>query len=384
MTALTTPLSLYIHIPFCIKKCRYCDFYSVPYNESLADDFISALIAEWHIVKQELHLDSARIATIFFGGGTPSVLSIKQWDRIHKEIIAALNIAPNLEWTIECNPDSFTNSHAHAWLSMGVTRLTFGIQSLSDRELALCGRPHNAAQARDILSRPILDKFDSIGADLMYGLPGQTLSSFEDSINDVCRNSAIQHLSAYELTIAKNTCFGRHPSLLPLPTEDMVCDMAALLFAKNKAHGFHRYEISNFAKHGHECNHNKVYWNHLPYIGLGPSAHSYFGNQRFANTKHLDTYLSKIKSSTRPIDFWEQIDSDKLMAEILFLRLRTTEGLDETDFFSKTNEQFYGNKRKLILDDLQNIKFIVHDNSKWILTNAGMFLADGIAKQLNC
>jgi oxygen-independent coproporphyrinogen III oxidase len=382
MTENPKAVSLYIHIPFCVRKCRYCDFYSIPYNPDEAGRFVEALAAEWELVKKEYGLDGAEVRTIFFGGGTPSMLSVELWERINTLLTKTLSRSADCEWSIECNPDSFTEEKAMLWHSMGVTRLTFGIQSLDDRELGVLGRPHTAAQALAVLASPVLSKFKSIGADLMYGLPGQTVQSFEKSIQAVLSHPVVRHLSAYELTINPHTPLGRHISKIPFPSEETVLAMAQALYAQCKAEGFDRYEISNFAKQGHRCSHNEAYWNHLPYVGLGPAAHSYINRHRFANTGNVAQYINRLKAGKRPLEFTEAITTDNLISEMIFLRLRTTDGLDENDFYVKTGQAFCSGGRMAILDDLIKGNMIGRRQPWWRLTEQGMFVADAIAKKL--
>jgi oxygen-independent coproporphyrinogen-3 oxidase len=382
------PISLYIHVPFCVAKCRYCDFYSIPFDESIASDYIHALAKEWALVKKEYHLGNTEIQTVFFGGGTPSILAIDQWELIDRLLMKSLRLSPDVEWTIECNPDSFTQEKAALWISMGVTRLTFGVQSLDDRELTVLGRPHSAAQAVSSLQSPVLSRFKSIGVDLMYGLPGQTLSSFEKTLALLLKeqngnnNPAINHLSAYELTVNPQTCFGRHRAILPFPSDEEAMEMARLLFDRCRSASFERYEISNFAKPGFRCRHNEAYWNHSPYIGLGPAAHSFVARQRLANVKSVSKYISDLNEGERPLEFKEVIDNEKLISEMIFLRLRTADGLDENDFETRTGRKFYSDERVAKLDDMLKNKLVRRLPPMWSLTGEGMLLADAIAKRL--
>jgi oxygen-independent coproporphyrinogen-3 oxidase len=375
-------LSLYAHVPFCVRKCRYCDFYSIPYDNSDAERFVQALAQEWELVKKEFKLDNSEIRTIFFGGGTPSMLSIELWEQINTILIKNLHRATDCEWTIECNPDSFTEDKAEQWLSMGVTRLTFGIQSLDDRELTVLGRPHTAAQALAVLKSPILSAFKSIGIDLMYGLPGQTVDSFEKSLQAALSFPVVSHLSAYELTVNPQTPFGRHASKISFPSEETALAMSQTLYAQSKAMGFERYEISNFGKPGHRCRHNEAYWSHSPYIGLGPAAHSYVPPQRWANVKNISHYLTDIGKSKRPLEFTEIINAGKLASETIFLRLRTLDGLDENVFKAQTGRDFYSSERAVKLDDMIKRGLISRTPPMWSLTGDGMLLADAIAKRL--
>lgn len=381
MTDISKVISLYIHIPFCVRKCHYCDFYSVPYDASLADDFIKALAREWDMKKKSHHLENATIHSIYFGGGTPSLLSIHQWRQIKSVLIDRLILASDVEWTIESNPESFTEEKALLWHSMGVTRLTIGIQSLNDDELRFIGRPHTADEAKAVLTSPVLFKFKSIGADLIYGLPLQTVSSFAHSLETVLSTDAVRHLSAYELSVAENTEFGHRPDL-PLPSEDIVYDMASLLFSVAKKHGFERYEISNFAKKGHRCRHNEAYWNHSLYLGLGPGAHSYLPPVRWANVKSVKQYISLLNDFKQPVDYSETLDREKVIAETIFLGLRTADGVDETAFKNAAGEEFYFGKRAAVLDEAIKAGLIAADNGRWTLTEQGMLIADAITRRL--
>jgi len=378
----TSSLSLYIHFPFCIKKCRYCDFYSVPYDSSLADDFIKAVYREWEHIRQKYALDDTVIKTIFCGGGTPSILSSQQWQVFHSQIISTMNIAADVEWTIECNPESFTEEKAEAWLTSGVNRLTVGVQSLNNRELGCMGRVHDADRALGVLGNQVLKKFKSVGVDIMYGVPGQSLASLEQTLELVLSFDGINHISAYELTIAEYTPFGRHKNILPLPSEDLVFEMTGSILRHARKLGFEQYEVSNYAKPGFECRHNKAYWSHLPYIGIGPSAHSYIHPQRFSNIKDIDGYINSLSQGNLPVEFTEIIDTQKIEHEMIFLRLRTREGLDENRFYELTGTTFNNPKRVKILAEMIDSKHLEYTAPWWKLTDKGMLFADGIAAKL--
>lgn len=374
-------ISLYIHVPFCAKKCNYCDFYSVEYNEETADRFVAALYREWELVSSSLGLKNVEIKTIFFGGGTPSILSVKIWDALRKSLVHHLELAPEIEWTIECNPDSFTEEKAELWHKMGVTRLTLGVQSLNDLELRSLGRIYTAQQAIRAMESPILPKFNSIGIDLMYGLPLQTLESFDATLATALSMPVVSHLSAYELTVCKDSPFGRAKDLA-LPDEEVIVAMARLLFRKCRESGFTRYEISNFARTGHRCLHNEAYWSHAPYVGLGPGAHSYLHNRRWANTANVSDYIAKLAKNELSIDFEEAIEPAQLASEMILLRLRTSDGLDEDTYVETIGEIFYSSHRRLVLDKALENGWIVHSKPTWALTENGMLLSDAIIRQL--
>ena len=208
-------LSLYVHVPFCVRKCHYCDFYSEPSVPSAMDDYIDALPVEWALAKKKYRLEDIPVETLYFGGGTPSIFSFSQWLKIVDAFVRGLHLAPQYEWSIECNPDSFSPETASLWLDSGVTRISIGIQSLDDKELRLMGRAHDSRRALDILEHPLLSKFASAGADLMYGVPGQTPESLAASLEAVLAAPGLCHLSAYELIV--NTFYD---SLYPIWTDD--------------------------------------------------------------------------------------------------------------------------------------------------------------------
>ena len=214
-------LTLYVHIPFCAAKCRYCDFYSVRYDPVIAASYLCALSKEIDLCRKNgIINDRAELETVFFGGGTPSVLSVAELAALCRIIRNSFTLTPDCEWTIECNPESFTGEKTAALLEGGVTRLTFGFQSLIDRELRILGRLHSADRCRRLLADKSLTRFTSVGVDLMYGLPGQSFGALCETLDEIFESACIHHISAYELTIAEKTPFGRHRRILPLPAEE--------------------------------------------------------------------------------------------------------------------------------------------------------------------
>ena len=371
--------SLYIHIPFCKSKCRYCDFYSLAWHYGLVDEYIDALAREW-----ELHCRRGawEIDTVFVGGGTPSVLTVRQWERLHDRIFARLPLRAGAEWTVECNPESFTEEKAALLAAMGVTRITFGIQTLVDRELKTIGRPHSARLALELFGLPSLDRFESVGVDLMYGLPGQTAASFSGTVAAVLEYPAVRHISAYELTVAASTPFGRHRSLLPLPGEDAMEVMTDMLCTMLAARGFEHYEVSNFARDGHRCRHNCACWDHQPYIGLGCAAHSYLHPRRFRNVADVGRYCAVINGGDFAVDDEETIDAVTFAREMAFLRLRTADGLDEAVFRDKTGMDFDTWAGAERLTRFADDGLLIHQPPWWRPTSRGMWCADYIAREL--
>ncbi|HEX2957863.1 MAG TPA: radical SAM family heme chaperone HemW [Chitinispirillaceae bacterium] len=375
-------LSLYIHIPFCVRKCRYCDFYSVPYQEDLADRYIEALGKELELFLLQYGWNKPVIDTIFFGGGTPSILSVHQWSRICERIHSLVSLSENCEWTVECNPDSFSEEKVRACLDCGVNRITFGVQSINERELAIMGRVHGAGRVREVLSSSILKKFKSVGVDLIYGLPGQTVGSLIKSLETLLDFEVIQHLSIYELNINKATPFGRHVERLPLPSEDDCYEMALTILDLTKKHCFYQYEVSNFARPGYRCRHNEVYWNHDAYIGIGTGAHSYIDPLRLADNNTIISYIDAVSKGNFPSKDIEEIDSEILAREMIFLGIRRSDGIDEERFLEKTGFCFeeYTDRHKL--DQLINNGLIIKNGRFWQPTRQGLLMSDAIARDL--
>ncbi len=375
------PLSLYIHTPFCAKKCRYCDFYSVSYDKETADAFVAAIIQEWGLLKDRHRLGD-EISTIYMGGGTPSLLTQEHLGLLKTELFDKLDLTKLQEWTIEANPESFSSQKAQLWKSMGATRLSLGVQSLRQKELSFSGRLHSAQRALDVLNDPVLKEFRSVGADIIYALPGQTPESLEKTLRAILSTGSIHHLSAYELTLSRATPFGRHQTLLPVPSEELAVRMYEFIGNICREYAMEQYEISNYSLKGHRSVHNSAYWNHSPYIGLGPSAHSYLHPFRWSNGADVDEYITKISSGTLPITLTEEIGRQELSAEMIFLGLRRSEGIDETDYFARVGDQFVNKTRSMILDNYLSGGMIFQKDNRWALTDRGRLFADRIARDL--
>ena len=376
-------LSLYLHIPFCAKKCRYCDFYSVPGDRVLVENYLGALPKEIDLVNKKYCLDgSTQIQTVFIGGGTPTILTAGQLRALCRHVRTGFPIAPGCEWTVECNPESFTEDKASVLLDEGVTRLTFGFQSLDDRELAFLGRVHTAERCRRILSDPALGAFASAGIDLMYGLPGQTTGSLEHTLEQIVESPYVKHISAYELTVADGTPLGRRRSMLPLPGDETMSAMTGRLWDCLEAHGFMQYEVSNFARAGHECRHNMTYWNHEPYLGLGCAAHSFLPPERSANIRDVNRYCAMVNDGQLPREFTEKLNAEKLGMEMLFLGLRTVRGIDENRFFRICGKSLMDSVNKKKFDMLVKRGLLSYEKSFWKPTKNGLLTADAIAREI--
>ncbi len=375
-------ISLYLHIPFCAKKCRYCDFYSVSFDERLAWRYLDGLAAEIALCKKSRITEGAAVQTIFIGGGTPSVFSGEALHSLCTLVRSSFTIAPGYEWTVECNPESFTNDKGVTLLEAGVTRLTFGLQSLNDRELSLLGRVHSSERCHTILSDHVLSRFTSIGVDIMYGLPGQTMRTLEQTLAAVFDSPYVKHISAYELTVADNTPFGRHRSILPLPSEGETAVMTGSLWELLEKGGFCQYEVSNFAKPGHACRHNQAYWDHKPYLGLGCAAHSYLHEKRWANVRDVNRYIRMVSNGLFPREFIETIDKKKLAMEIVFLGLRKVQGINEAFFQESCGIAFADFIQKDSIGQFVNRGLLEYEKPFWKPTRKGLLMADAIAREI--
>jgi oxygen-independent coproporphyrinogen-3 oxidase len=371
--------SLYIHIPFCAEKCGYCDFYSLPVGRGdfrdtpvgvIINRYISAVAKEWAMREDAVASGGHGIDTIYIGGGTPSLLGVDLWERLDRELFSGIDRAGIKEWSIECNPESFSMDKAKVYSKSGVTRLTFGVQSLNDRELSLCGRVHDSARALEVISdKRLAAMFGSIGVDIIYGLPGQTLDTLNDTLSSVLSIPHVSHLSAYELTVAKDTPFGRRQKTLPLPDEDAVAEMYRLIGNRCAERGMAQYEVSNYALAGHESAHNKAYWTRKPYIGLGASAHSYIHPKRWGNVRDVEEYMSLLSSNDRPIEFEEVLTDEESMEEKVFLGLRNIEGVDKREFEDTLREYV-------------NAGYLIDSGERLIPTPKGMLFADMMATRV--
>jgi oxygen-independent coproporphyrinogen-3 oxidase len=375
-------ISLYIHIPFCAGKCHYCDFFSIRYNSSLADRYLQAVITEWNLVCRQLKLERYEIETIYFGGGTPSILSSKQWNYITSSLIRNLNTSPDLEFSVECNPESCSEEKVDSFYNAGVNRITFGVQSLSEKELSVSGRKHSAVRAIEVLNSPSLSCFNSIGADIIYGLPGQTTETLRETLKNLFSTSLIKHISAYELSISPKTSFGRHHNILPLPDEDTMLEMTSIVKSECIKHGFEQYEISNYAMPSFNCRHNEAYWDHREYIGLGCAAHSYFNRKRWANKADVNEYICNLEQNILPQSWVENVNDDTLAKEMIFLGLRRIRGIDEERFGILTRMNFIDCVNKEKLEIFLSTGRIAYEKPRWYATEEGLLYADGMARDL--
>jgi len=365
---------IYLHIPFCFKRCDYCDFFKTT-NISLKSDFLNTL--EKEIDKNRDFIDNATIETVYFGGGTPSVLKGKEVKSILDLIFTDEgNLGRTNEITFELNPDDGSPEYLKQLKNTGVNRLSIGIQSFDDRLLKLLNRRHNAGQARSVVQNARAAGFENISIDLMYGLPTMDMESWERSIDEAIGLN-VEHISAYHLTYEKGTVFNKKLErgiFKEIPENESV-EQFKVLIDKLKKAGYEHYEISNFSLPGKNSKHNSSYWNGSKYIGFGPSAHSFDGTKRYWNVSDIKRYLDG--------DF---IDKEEVLSDIdrynemVMLRLRTSVGITAENLNSvaeRFRDYFLGSVKKHISSG--NIAF---ENGRYFISSKGIFISDYIISEL--
>jgi len=323
--------SLYVHIPFCERKCLYCDFYSVAAIERV-EDFLAALRRE--ISLRTDFRDWAVFETIFFGGGTPSLLTPGHVERILSHLHAAFRITPEAEVTLEANPGTVTDEKLRSFRSLGINRLSIGIQSFHDRELKALGRMHDTAEAFRCVEDARAAGFDNISVDLIYSIPGQTLAGWEDDLR-IATDLAPQHIAAYSLILEEGTPLARllEAGTIRMNSAHREAEMYERAMAWLGTRGYEHYEVSNYALPGFRCRHNGNYWSHENYLGFGPSAHSFWkegggtSGRRWWNAADLSTYVDRLENGALPVESEEQIGRKEMLNERIFLGLRSS-GVD--------------------------------------------------------
>lgn len=336
-------LEIYIHIPFCVKKCDYCDFLSMCADESMKNEYVRALVREIELSKEKMK--DYLIDTVFIGGGTPSILDGKLIEKIMKTLRENSTISEDAEITIECNPGTVTKEKLERYKKAGINRISFGLQSANDEELKSIGRIHSYEQFEESFRLARMAGFDNINIDIMSALPGQSLESYGHTLDKVLALEP-EHISAYSLIVEEGTPLKDRVNealdrgMNVLPDEDTERKMYYLTDKKLRDAGFHRYEISNYAKENYECRHNIGYWKRVPYLGFGLGAASLYQETRNYNTDQMEQYLSM--QNQRKVQELEEKDR---MEEFMFLGLRMMEGVSMKVFqenFHKTYDSVYG------------------------------------------
>jgi len=359
---------LYVHIPFCPKVCPYCSFYKEASDRNKTQAFLDALLLD--LDRRLLEIPKCRLETIFFGGGTPSALSVKQLDFILSGLHRRLDLSRLREWTLEMNPATVSLEKARMLRDFGVNRISMGVQSWDPEILRRLGRVHSAEQAERSFHILREAGFTNLNLDLIFGVPGQSFKTWQQTLEKTV-GLAPEHISAYCLTFEEDTEFFRRFQSGEL-TQDTEGDATLYEFAMAtlQTAGYHQYEISNYAKPGYECLHNLAYWQGRNYLGLGPSAFSTIGERRWQNTPDTSRYIEQIRSSTEPINFKEHVTDRMRKAETIAFGLRTSMGVSESEFAGWTTE----------LDALRHEGYLEQRDARIRLTPKGRLVADSIAE----
>lgn len=363
-------LGLYLHIPFCVKKCDYCDFYSVT-DAALMDAYTDALV-------REIRLYGEKAAgyvtdTVYLGGGTPSYLGEARLCRILRAVREHFSLAENVEITIECNPESTDRRLLEALLFSGANRLSFGVQAAHDDELRRIGRIHDFEKAKNAVLLARSCGFHNISLDLMYGLPGQTQEMFLDSLSQ-CLALEPTHLSCYGLKLEPATKMGRENPTLP--DDDAQADTYLAMCGELRRHGFEHYEISNFALPGFRSRHNSRYWDLSEYIGLGPGAHSLFGGRRFEFPRDITAFID----GTSAVRNEEEVPDFERQNEYLMVRLRTSDGVDLRDLEKRYNID--STPYEKVFSALRRPGLTEKSGTRWHLTEAGFLVSNSIINMI--
>lgn len=368
-------ISLYVHIPFCTKKCPYCHFFVVQDNESLKDALLDALLTELEVFTEKLK--DRKIISVYFGGGTPYLFGPP---RVHK-FLQAVSFDNTAEITIEANPETMDLETLKAYFNAGINRLSVGVQSFNDEELQNLGRTHSADVAERAIYTATEAGFTNISIDLMYEVPKQTCASWNKSLLKA-KALPITHISLYNLTIEQGTAFYRKRDeiIQSIPTQEEGLSMYEEAQRLLSESGFEQYEISAFSRMGKYSIHNTGYWSGREFIGLGPSAFSFFGGTRYSNVANLQRYIQQIKNGVSPIDFREEIDANSRRTELLAVGLRLFWGLDIQAF-----EQKWGMLDQMSRTEIQRLQedgLLEVKNGKIFLTDLGRRFYDTVASRL--
>jgi len=366
---------IYIHIPFCLSKCSYCDFYSVTSTEKIPR-FIESLLKEMEMYRGCFN----RFDTLYLGGGTPSLLDSGQLAEIIDGVRKYFPLSTDTEITIEVNPGDLSRETAESFFKTGINRISIGIQSFDDHILSFLGRRHSATDAISAIEDVRNAGFDNIGLDLIYGVPGQDLGSWLETLHTALSFTP-EHLSCYQLTIEPSTPLGLkyRAGEIDTPDEDLLYEFFMKTSERLEASGYTHYEVSNFAR-GREymSKHNRKYWNHTPYIGLGPAAHSFSGNRRWWNHRCINRYIEEINRKMPPIEKSEILTLEQLRLEALYLGLRTGMGIDLQDFSERYAFDLLDEKSEMIDRVREEGLIIIRDNHIYP-TRRGLAISDSLS-----
>ena len=373
-------LGLYIHIPFCVSKCNYCDFNSYKLDVNLKKRYIDDLKKEMEFYKKDIEKEDyeKEICSIFLGGGTPSILTSNEIEDIFNNIYKNFNIKDNAEVTMECNPGTLTREKLEVMKKCGVNRLSIGLQAVQNNKLKEIGRIHTYEEFEKNYKQALDVGFDNINVDLMYALPNHNLDEWKESLEKIVSLNP-SHISAYSLILEEGTKLYDmyEDNKFELIDEDTDINMYNHTINYLKQNGYNQYEISNYSKPGLECKHNILYWKCYHYIGLGAGASGYLGNSRYNNVENLDEYHNMIDKNKKPISNLENLSIEDKIQEKIFMGLRMNEGIYFEDFKKEFNIEFK-NKYNKQIKDLKNKDLIKESKVGIKLTQKGREISNSV------
>ncbi len=363
-------IALYIHIPFCKQKCFYCDFPSYASLDHLKDDYVDALCKEI----EEKVIDY-KIKSIFIGGGTPSYLETNQIYKLLKTI-SKLNLTENMEFTMECNPGALEKEKLETMLSGGVNRISMGLQAVQNSLLKDIGRIHSFKQFKENFNLAREVGFKNINVDLMFGLPNQKVDEWKESLETIAKLNP-EHISAYSLIIEEGTAFYKlwERNKLILPSEDDEIEMYSITKKILKEHGYNQYEISNYAKSGYECYHNKIYWQCDDYLGVGSASSSFINGKRMKNIENVKSYIEKVNNNESVVEEIIENSKEDNMEEFMFMGLRMNRGVSINEFKGRFGMHINSIYKDIIEKNI-NKNLLVLENDILRLTDKGIELSN--------
>jgi oxygen-independent coproporphyrinogen-3 oxidase len=366
-------LGFYLHVPFCVQRCHYCSFNTAPLEAGQMDPYLHALHGELDVLGGLPWAGDVTIATVFLGGGTPSLLEPDALAAILDDLRARWRLAADAEVTVECNPESVTRERLARYRAAGVTRVSLGVQALDDAVLKTLGRLHDAPGARSAFESAREAGYDDVSVDLMYGLPGLAVEAWAADLERVLAWGP-DHVSAYALTLDGGSPWGAG-EVENLPTEDEVVAQYWALTRAAAARGFEHYEISNYARPGHRARHNLGYWRAGEYLAAGPGACGFVGDVRYGNIKPLTRWRAAVEAGALPVETSERLTPRQRLAERLILGLRTSDGVPAAWLAERTAAEPALARR---IDEWERAGHLVVDGARARLTESGFILSDAL------
>ena len=370
-------LGLYIHVPFCAQKCNYCDFNSYKIEEkNQKKDYLISIKKEMELYKEEFK--NKEFTSVFLGGGTPSILTPDELINLMDNIYSNFNIKKDAEITMECNPGTLNKEKLETIKSLGINRLSMGLQVTQNHHLKYIGRIHTYEQFEKNYKDALEVGIDNINVDLMYSLPNQSFDEWKETLDKIISLNP-KHISAYSLILEEGTKFYDMymDKEFELNDEEVDINIYNYTIDTLSKNGYHQYEISNYAKEGYECKHNIVYWKCDNYLGLGPGASGYINNYRYSNICDITEYNKYLDDNKKPLEEKNILSKKDEIEEFIFMGLRMNEGINLEEFYKRFNVNFK-HKYNNIIDKLKNLKLIIEQNNNITLTQRGREISNTV------